>query len=151
MKKLAFFLFLLFFPTGVLASDLKLNSLEIKNGEFSLPFDPLNNFYTIILEEDVESIDFAYEVDNEIEVHIENNKNLQNNSIVHLQLKRQEETVAYTFQILKEETDETQPVFLEEKEEVPENFMYQYKTTIIPLICFVLLLLSYKIIFYHKK
>lgn len=151
MKKLAFFLFLLCFPTFVLASDLKLNALEIKNGKLSLPFDSLNNLYTITLEEDVESVDFVYEVDNEVEVHIENNENLQNNSIVTLQLIHDTDTIEYTFQILKEETEEMRPVFLEEKEEVPTNFMFQYKTMVIPLTCLILLLLSYKIIFYHKK
>ncbi len=151
MKKLAFFLFLLCFPTFVLASDLKLNALEIKNGKLSLPFDSLNNLYTITLEEDVESVDFVYEVDNEVEVHIENNENLQNNSVVTLQLIHDTDTIEYTFQILKEETEEMRPVFLEEKEEVPTNFMFQYKTMVIPLACLILLLLSYKIIFYHKK
>ena len=151
MKKLVFFLFFLFFPLFVSASDLKLNHLVIENGELSLPFDPLNTSYTISLEKDIDKINFVYEVDNDIEVTIENNQDLQNNSVVVLSLTNKEDTIFYTFHILKEEEESTNTVFLEEKEEENTNFMMQYKNSIIPISCFILILISYKILFFHKK
>ena len=151
MKNWLFFLFLVFLiPIQVKAEDLKLNSLSIKNGELSIPFDPLNTSYTILLDKDIEKVDFLYEVENDVSVTIQDNINLQNNSIVTLIIKNASDTVNYTFQILKEE-EEIKEVFLEEKPEEKLNFMYQYKIYIIPAICFILLFLSYKVIFWHKK
>ena len=135
----------------VFAKDLKLNDLAIENGELSPTFEPLNTSYTVVLDSEVERIAFLYEVDNDVEVSIESNEDLQNNSIVLLHIKNEKEQSTYTFQVLKEE-EEITPTFKEETEETLTNsFMMQYKMIVIPIFCLIFIFISYKVVFYHKK
>lgn len=151
MKKLLLCLLFLFIPIYVEADSLTLEELKVKNGELSLPFDSLNNIYTVTLEKDIYSLEFDYKVDENILVFIENNYDLENNSIVTLNLKKEEESGTYYFHILKEE-EEVVNVFNEEQESPKENIMYAYKIFIIPTICLILIYITYKIIFRkHKK
>lgn len=151
MKKIFFFLFLLFIPTFVYAEDLVLKDLIIKNGELSLPFEKYNTEYTVTLEETEFNIDFEYKVEDGVTVAINNNHDLENNSVVTLTLAKDENSVNYKFHILKE-SEENIPVFNENVTEINNNFMYKYKIYIIPSVCFTLILIIYKILFRkHKK
>lgn len=153
MKKIAFFLFLfLFLPLTVIASDLKLDELSIKNGELSIPFDPLNNEYTISLEKEEYNVEFDYKVEENIAVFIKDNHDLENNAIVTISLTDEKNVVEYHFQILKEEESVEQTVFQEVIKEQEFNFMFEYKNYIIPISCLVLIFIVFKILFHkHKK
>lgn len=153
MKKIAF-LFLLFFciPCVVLASDLKLENLTIKNGSLSIPFDKLNNEYTVILDKEEYQLDLEYEVDNDITVFVKDNHDLMNNSVVTISLTDEKNIVEYHLQILKEEEEVTTNVFLEEKPiSLETSFMYEYKIYIIPAVCLFMLFLTFKLLFPKKK
>ena len=150
---MAFFLFLfLFLPLTVIASDLKLDELSIKNGELSIPFDPLNNEYTISLEKEEYNVEFDYKVEENIAVFIKDNHDLENNAIVTISLTDEKNVVEYHFQILKEEESVEQTVFQEVIKEQEFNFMFEYKNYIIPISCLVLIFIVFKILFHkHKK
>jgi hypothetical protein len=151
MKKIFLFLFLLLIPVNVLAKDLYLNDLEIKNGELSLPFTKYNTEYTITLDKSEYSVDFSYQVDEDIAVSILDNYDLENNSIVTIKLEYQDEQINYYFHILKEVEDDA-IVFKEDDEIVlDDSFMYKYKLYIIPLSCLFLIFLAFKILFHKHK
>ena len=148
MKKLVLFLFL-FFPNFVLAQTLKLDDLKVLNGSLSPQFDGLNNYYTISLEKDVMEIVFDYE-EKDYTIQVINNYDLENNSIVFLELTREEEKANYVFHILKEEEEIVQNVFNEEVNE-PTPVMYEYKIFVMRTACFILIFIAYKLIFRHHK
>lgn len=153
MKKIAFFFFLfLFLHLTVWASDLKLEDLSIKNGTLSIPFDPLNNEYTISLEKEEYHVEFDYKVEEGIAVFIKDNHDLENNSLVILSLTDEKNVVEYHFQILKEEEETTTDVFLsEEPIPIKFSFMYEYKIYIIPSVCLLCLFIVFKLLFHKKK
>lgn len=154
LKKLPFFLlfFFFFFPIFVRAKDLKIESLTIKNGELSIPFDPLNNEYTVILDGDIDVLELEYKVEKNITVSVMDNEDLQNNSVVTIALSEEKNTIEYHLQILKEEEQEVENVFLEQKTVSMEiNIMNEYKNYIIPSVCFLLILIVFKILFHKKR
>lgn len=153
MKKIAF-LFLLFFcvPCIVWGKNLELENLTIKNGSLSIPFDKLNNEYTVLLDKEEYQLDLEYEVDNAITVFVKDNHDLMNNSVVTISLTDEKNIVEYHLQILKEEEETTANVFLEEKPISFEiSFMYEYKIYIIPAVCLFLLFITFKLLFPKKK
>lgn len=137
----------------VWASNLELESLTIKNGKLSIPFDKLNNEYTVILESKEYHLELEYEVDDNITVFVKDNQDLMNNSIVTISLTDEKNIVEYHLQILKEEEEQTSSVFLEEKSiSIETSFMYEYKIYIIPSVCFLLLFITFKLLFHkHQK
>lgn len=152
MKKIAFLLLLVFcYPVFTQAKDVYLEELTILNGELSPSFDKLNNEYTIILPKEEYTIEINYKASEGCDVSLADNFDLQNNSQVTLLVTNEKNKSEYHFHILKEEEEETLTTFNEEKIEVPSGFMYTYKLYIIPSICFLLIIITYKCIFYKKK
>ena len=150
MKKILLFLFLLLVPNFVCAEDIQIDKLNILNGELSLNFDPLNTEYSVYLEPTEFNLDFDYQVKPGIVVSINNNSDLENNSMVTLTITKETTKIDYHFYIIKEEP--TTEVFNYNIEEnVNENFMFKYKLYIIPSTCLVLIIFSYKIIFRKHK
>ncbi len=151
MKKIGYILLLLLFPLNTYAKSLQLEELTILNGELSLPFDALNNEYTVLLDKNEYSIEFDYKVKEDITVSVINNYDLENNATVTIFLSEGEETSEYHLHILKEE-EQTIPTFHEETINTNETFMYQYKMYVIPTVCLLFIFISYKILFKkHKK
>lgn len=151
MKKILFFLFVLFFPNFVLAEDILLKELNINNGELSLPFDSYNTEYTVTLDETEFHLDFLYVVDDNVIVSINNNHDLENNSKVTLTVLKDKELLEYHFHILKPEKENI-AVFKEQVNVENNSFMFKYKIYIIPAICLILIIICYKILFRkHKK
>lgn len=148
MKKFLFFL-LVFLPIKVSASDLILNKLVIKNGDISPQFDPLNNQYTVTLDNDIYNLELDYKLDSAININILDNNDLKNNSKVSLVLSENDKTVTYELHILKDEREEL-PVFLETNNNYDTSFMSLYKIYIIPSTCLILIFIIFKILF-HKK
>ncbi len=151
MKKIVFFLFLFIsFLSFVSAKDLILQELTVKNGKLSIPFESLNNEYTVLLEKEETNLELDYKVDDKVQVLIKDNFDLKNNSVVTILLKENKKEVEYHLQILKEDEEEIKEVFLEEKAPTKMNIMFAYKNYIIPSVCFVFIFIFWKILF-HKK
>lgn len=150
MKKIFFLLFLLLIPNIVLAKDLVLEELMILNGELSLPFDKMNTEYTVTLDEQEFHLELDYKVGDGITVAVNNNHDLENNSIVTLTITDNESVLEYNFHILKEAED-ISPVFNEVEPEEVNSFMFKYKIYIIPSVCLILIILCHKILFRKHK
>ncbi len=152
LKKIAFLIFLLIgLSVQVHAKDLYLEELTILNGEISPVFEKLNNEYTITLPKEEYTVEMEYKESEGCTVSVLDNFDLENNSKVTILLKNEKNTSEYHFHILKEEEEETQSAFSEETKELPTGFMYTYKQYIIPSLCFLLIAITYKCIFYKKK
>jgi hypothetical protein len=140
----------MFIPLNVYAHDLYLDELEINNGEISIPFTKYNNSYTITLASDIYSVEFDYKVSSDILVTINNNYDLENNSIVYITLEDSDCKINYYFHILKDSEEESL-VFLEDQEVIDEGFMFKYKIYVIPISCLILIFICYKIIYRKSK
>lgn len=150
MKKI-FLILMLLLPLNVAAKELCLDNLIVKNGELSLEFDKYNLKYTVSIGKDVESLELEYLADKDVNVTINDNHDLKNNDIVTINLQKEDDTVSYELAILKEETEETM-VFQEAINNQENNFMMQYKIFIIPPVCLILIVLSWRLLFRkHKK
>lgn len=150
MKKIFFFLFLLFLPNFVSAKDLLLDNLTVKNGELSTTFEPLNTEYTIMLEETEFQIELDYQVEEGITVSLTNNHDLENDSLVTLTLTNEDKKIDYHFHILKNETTSI-ATFKEEPLSETQSFMFKYKLYIIPTVCLLLIFLMQRILFHKTK
>lgn len=143
-------LLIIFSPLNVKAKDLYLDTLEIKNGTLSLAYDKYNTQYTVEIAKDVYSLDIEYSKENDYVVTINNNHDLQNDSLVTISLSNNQDQVTYELHILKDE-EETIEVF----NEIPKdesNFMYTHKIYLIPLVIIILIFILFKIFFpKHKK
>ena len=128
-----------------------IDELSIKNASLSIPFSPLNNEYTAIVGKEVDTLEFIYSADSSFTVVINNNHDLQNNSVVELIVSDGENKASYHFQILKEEEEQTKTTFLEKKEEEQISFLKEYKNYIVPFFCILLILFSYRLLFHKKK
>lgn len=151
MKKIAFFLILLILPIKVLATDINLLELNILNGEISPSFDPLNNTYSVLIDKDVSNLDIAFKNNDGVIVDIIDNFDLENNSMVKIKCHSNNKEVIYNLLIVKEE-EENLFVFKEDKNELDTSFMSLYKIYVIPSVCFLIILIFFKLIFpKHKK
>ncbi len=149
MKKLLLFLFLLI-PVIVNAEDLYLEELKVLNGNISPNFSSNNNKYTITLDKSIKEVEFNFKPLDGVTTLVRGNYNLENDSILYIDLISNNEVVTtYTFNILKEEDNETTFKEIEEKSE-STNFMTKYKSIIIPAIDLILIFLNFKLLFLHK-
>lgn len=150
MKKNIFFLLLCFLPIFVSAKEVLLKEISIENGELSLPFDSYNTEYTVTLGENEYQLQLSYEVEDGVIVSVNNNYDLENDSVVTLIVSREDSHLDYHFHILKE-GEESVPTF-KETVETKDGIMSKYKQYIIPLVCSFFVFVLYKIIFRkHKK
>ncbi len=151
MKKILLAVLLFLTPIPVFADALNLQDLTISNGEFSLPFDPLVNEYTIMVEKEVYNLEINYQVEEGVTVSIMDNFDLENNDVVTLILNKENKSSEYHLHILKEEEEQTLTTFGEDTPSIQNNFMVEYKIYIIPAVCLFLILVIHRILFHHKK
>lgn len=131
-----------------------LHNLEILNGEMSPAFETNNLTYTVFIEDNINNLEIDYDVDEDISVNIIGNENLEvGENIVYLELSREGKVEStYTLEVTKEEAYVASKTILEPttditvKEELPS-----YVAPLIGGICFLLILLSFLIIFHKKK
>ena len=125
MKKIFFLCFFFLIPSIVQAEDLGLKDLQIKNGELSLPFDPYNTEYTVTLDNEEFQIYFDYQVEDDYVVTVENNLDLENDSLVTLNVSKGEEHLLYHFYVLKN-NEEVPTIAIKSNDLEEENFMFVY-------------------------
>lgn len=151
MKKLLFFFLCLLIPTFVQASDLILQELTIENGTLSPDFDKYNNEYSVEIEKDIFALDIKYKVEEGNTIAINNNFDLENESIVTITVTKDKKNSDYHLHIMKEEDSEI-ATFQEVKNEVAkESFMTKYRIVIIPTICLLILISTFKLLFLKSK
>ncbi len=131
-----------------------LNDLKILNGNMPLKFDPLNNIYTIDLDQNETELKLEYKVSEGATVKIENNHDLQNGlNEVNLIVTKDDKETIYNLYVYKDDTtkvnkslEEMLNVKLEPKEELPN-----YVAPLIGVICFLLIITFYLLLFRKSK
>lgn len=135
MKKILFFLFVLFFPMLTKAELIK--DLKVVNGTLSLPFTPNNNLYSVTLNDDERDAKFTYTLNTESSVVTFIKE--EEKTILHVEENGLKED--YVFYINKKEED--LPVFKEEQapleeKEIPHLKLYVWSC------CFFIIVLLFK-------
>ncbi len=130
-----------------------LESLEVLNGEMSPKFDSLNETYTVNVSNDISKLELNYKVKDNSLVNIYGNSNFQiGENIVTIEIMNElEEVSIYKLIVTKEEEKivsslETNFVPIETPKELPS-----YVAPLIASICFLLILITFGILFPHKR
>ena len=150
MKKIFFFSLFFFFPWVVSATDINTNSitdLKVLNGILSRKFEPTNNIYSIILNNDASVLELDYvlgntnaEVIEEGFLYRENQENKASLTVISEDGTKE----VYTFYLEKEEEE---MVFLEEIEDVSDNKTKNpYLIYYVGIACFFIILVLFKVI-----
>lgn len=154
MKKIFFFLLLLFLPVIVSASSIK--ELKVLNGILSREFESTNNKYSVILNENEDQLKLEYKLkDTAAEVKIINNEyNEESENKAILEITNSDGTKEeYVFYLEKENT---KAVFNEsnlvntaniKKQEIP--YLIWYVAT--GCLCIILLLFKIIVLGFKKK
>ncbi len=125
--------------------------LKILNGELSPKFDIYNDIYSVIIEEEIDSLVIEYEVSDGYIVNVIDNVDLDvGENEVYIQLIGDNEINTYTLLVYKESSA---PVFnyeyseevVEVQEEVPE-----YAAALITGTCIVIILVIFLLLFKKK-
>ncbi len=130
--------------------------LDILNGSLSLEFDPLNNIYTVFINEDVDKLELKYFICDTCIVKELGNENLiSGENIVVLEVSDEIGAIEYyTLQVYKEEST---LVFSESVEEItnlpaPVSVAVPgYVTTGLLVVILFFIYIFYKILFKKKK
>ncbi|MBE6140412.1 MAG: cadherin-like beta sandwich domain-containing protein [Firmicutes bacterium] len=129
-----------------------LQSLEVLNGSLSPKFDCLNNIYTVKVNNDVNYLKIEYKVEENVLVNIIGNNYLkEGENKVLIEVSNNESLETYTLIVTKEESITAS--FIEPNMEVVEikKEMPEYTAQLISIVCFVLILIIFKILFLRKK
>lgn len=130
-----------------------LQELEILNGELSMNFDPLNTKYTIMVNNEQNTLEMKYKLKEDTNITITGNiLNEAKNEIV-LTVYNDTESMSYYLTVYKEETttansniDLKEEIVLIEKESLPN-----YVAPLIASICFLIILLLFTLLFKKRK
>ena len=147
MKKIFFFLMLL--PTSVFASSIK--SVEVLNGTLSREFEPTNNIYSIILNDDATSLMMNCETESGITINVYNNEYIagEENKVIYETVNEEGKKEDYVFYLEKESTT---PVFATNyEEEEKEKIIPHLKWYVISGVVFINLLLFKIIVLGFKR
>ncbi len=125
---------------------------EILNGELEMPFDEDTYLYNVYVEEDINFLQLNFKMHEGCTINVVGNKNfMDKENYVFVEITKNEKVTTYTF-IVHKESDET--VFKYDEviplEVVNKNNAFNY-TPFIIVICIVLIVVLFKIIFRHKK
>ena len=147
MKKV--FFFLMFLPTSVFASSIK--SVEVLNGTLSREFEATNNVYSVILNDDANSLMMNCETDSDITINIYNNEYVVGgeNKVIYETINAEGEKEDYVFYLEKESAT---PVFATSYEEEEEQRVIPHlKLYVISGVVFINLLLFKVIVLGFKR
>ena len=118
MKKLIFFLLLLLIPftsfVRALSSDIHLENLSIEGHEITPAFHKLNNIYTLIIDDDINSVIVnAIPVDDNHIIRIYNNDDLRlGQNVISIIIENEEGTKRNTYEIIVTiNSEDSTPVF----------------------------------------
>ena len=130
-----------------------LKDLKILNGELSPLFDINNDTYTVFVNNDVTHLEISYSVSESSNVNIYGNDNLVvGENIVIIEITNTDGDISsYNLLVTREEEQrvsnfEVASDVIEVKKELPT-----YVAPVIASICFLLILISFAIIFKSKK
>ena len=132
-----------------------LKNLEIKNGTMTPKYDQYIDTYTVTINKDVTELDIYYEaILDSCEVTITGNENITNDKGVGVLISNNEDKRLIKLNVIKEDSNEaaglknyfTALEVNKKKEEISE-----YVAPIIGGACFLLIIITFSILFHKKK
>lgn len=151
MKKILFIMTIFFLCVENIyaKSELIIKNIEINNGIITPKYDKYNNYYSVTIDGDIQSLEINTDYDKDIyDIKISNNENLKQNSLVYITIinKDNKEENTYVFKIYKEKTLSTINTNEEEKNKVETKKEKNY-APIVGTTCFILIILVYYFMF----
>lgn len=130
-----------------------LKELKIKNGILELEFNQYTYEYTVLVDENILSLEFEYELENNSQLEIINNKINEGENIVSLRVFNEEDEIIYTFYVYKEKTNMVNgiDVYKESLEVSANNEISLYKVQILTAGIFLVIIILFSIIFKRKR
>ena len=130
-----------------------LKDLEILNGKLSPQYDVYNNIYTISIDEDIYSLVFNYELEENAKINIIGNEDFQvGENVVYLEVYNENDKETITLYVNKKEEQKASvidPNIIEKVEVTPD--MPKYIAPLIGGSCFLIILLFFVLLFHKKK
>ncbi len=155
MKKLlvCIITFLLLITSCYAKEEMVINELSITNATISPKFDKYNNYYSVTIDKNLDSLDFNYLFDNtdKYDVRVDNNSNLVQNKYVYATIydKETNEKNTYVFKVYIDDEEKELQVFNENNDKNEINVKKKNKNyaPIIGTVCFLLIIFVFKIMF----
>ena len=129
-----------------------LDDLKILNGNLELEFNEYTYEYTVVVKEDVTSLDFDYILNNDCYINIRNNNLNSEENIVYVDVYNLDTQITYTFYVYKENTNVVNGIdnFVSSLEISKNDEIALYKVQILTSSMFLLIIIIFSIIFRRK-
>lgn len=130
-----------------------LKELNVLNGQLSLPFDPLNTRYTVMMNSDDNKLELDVLASDDYKISIYNNDIINNFTEVVITVYNDTDIMSYYLEVYKEEntTVNNSYDYFKELEINNDNEMPYYTAPLIASICFLLILFLFIILFKKRK
>lgn len=128
-----------------------LEDLEVLNGEMSLQFDSLIDYYTVSIESEVSSLNLNYKLSDNATLNVRNNENLQEGiNYVYLDVYEDSKVSTYTLEVYKEVLKKTLEI-VDDTSKVEVKSVPVYTKYLLIFAGLIVILFTYKILFGKRK
>ena len=130
-----------------------LKDLKILNGNLELKYNEYTYEYTVTVDNDVNSLEFEYVLDDDCYVDIKDNNLEKGENIVTLDVYNVDNSITYTFYVYKESGEEVNGIdnYMKSLEVANTNNTEFYKVQILSVSLFLTLIIIFCILFHKKK
>ncbi len=130
-----------------------LKDLKILNGNLELKYNEYTYEYTVTVDNDVNSLEFEYVLDDDCYVDIKDNNLEKGENIVTLDVYNVDNSITYTFYVYKESEEEVNGIdnYMKSLEVANTNNTEFYKVQILSVSLFLTLIIIFSILFHKKK
>ncbi len=129
-----------------------LKDLKILNGILELEFNEYTYEYTVIVEDNISTLDFSYVLEDNTYINIRGNVLNSLENIVYIDVYNKDKTITYTFYVYKENNEQVNGIenFVSSLEVVKEESISLYKVQILTCSIFLIIVILFTIIFRRK-
>lgn len=129
-----------------------LKELKILNGVLELEFNEYTYEYTVIVEDDITSLDIDYLVEENTYINVRGNILNEKDNIVYIDVYSEENTITYTFYVYKESNETVNGIdnFVSSLEVSNIEEVSLYKVQILTCSIFLIIIILFSIIFRRK-
>ena len=130
-----------------------LKDLKILNGNLELKYNEYTYEYTVTVDNDVNSLEFEYTLDDDCYIDIKDNILEKGENIVTLDVYNVDNSITYTFYVYKENQTEVNGIdnYMKSLEIASTNHVELYKVQILSVSLFLTLIIIFSILFHRKK
>ena len=129
-----------------------IRNLKVLNGNLELKFDQYNYQYTVRVNNDIDHLDFSYDLDKDYNVSIKNNFLDKEENIVFLDVYNIDEEYTYTFYVYKDNNEYISSINnYVNSLEVPIRTTNVLSIQLLVVSMFIILLIIFSLLFKRKK